>query len=137
MSCASQPEASSTGQAHSASPWLDARYEVNQAAYEAQVRLVGFEPGWHVLDAGCGSGSFLPQLAELTGPDGRLEAFDLAPDNIAVVEGRRQTWDFASRVSTCTGSILQLPYDDATFDAVWCANTTQYLSNDELAIALS
>lgn len=137
MSGVSQPEASSTGQAHSASPWLDARYEVNRAAYEAQVSLVGFEPGWHVLDAGSGSGSFLTQLAELTGPNGQLEAFDLAPDNIAVIEERRQTWDFAPRLSTRTGSILELPYQDATFDAVWCANTTQYLSDDELTVALS
>ncbi|HEX5505601.1 MAG TPA: methyltransferase domain-containing protein, partial [Thermomicrobiales bacterium] len=30
-----------------------------------------------------------------------------------------------------------LPYPDASFDAVWCANTTQYLTDEELATALA
>jgi 2-polyprenyl-3-methyl-5-hydroxy-6-metoxy-1,4-benzoquinol methylase len=60
-------EASSTGQTFAATSWLDIRFEVNRAAYEAQARAVGIQPGWRVLDAGCGSGGFLPILAELAG----------------------------------------------------------------------
>lgn len=31
-----------------------------------------------------------------------------------------------------TGSITALPYVSGTFDAVWCANVTEYLTDDEL-----
>jgi cyclopropane fatty-acyl-phospholipid synthase-like methyltransferase len=37
---------------------LDNHYIAMQAEYEEQLRWVGLEPGWHVLDAGCGGGSF-------------------------------------------------------------------------------
>jgi ubiquinone/menaquinone biosynthesis C-methylase UbiE len=129
--------ASSTGQAHTAAAWLDVHFEANRGEYEAQVRAAGIQPGWHVLDAGCGGGNFLPWLADLVGPTGRLAALDLAPDNIAIVEGRRAAWEFATPVETRVGSVLTLPYPDATFDAVWCANTTQYLSDVELDSALA
>jgi ubiquinone/menaquinone biosynthesis C-methylase UbiE len=130
-------EASSTGQTFAATSWLDIRFEVNRAAYEAQARAVGIQPGWRVLDAGCGSGGFLPILAELVGATGRLDALDLAPENIASVERRLGQWGLSERVATQVGSVLALPYPDATFDAVWCANTTQYLRDAELAAALA
>jgi arsenite methyltransferase len=46
------------------------------------IRSVGIKPGWRVLDAGCGGGSFLPLLAELVGKDGNVSALDPAPENI-------------------------------------------------------
>ena len=39
-------------------------------------------------------------------------------------------------MTTQTGSVLALPFPDASFDAVWFANVSQYLSDDELAKAL-
>ncbi|WP_368860646.1 methyltransferase domain-containing protein, partial [Mesorhizobium sp. GbtcB19] len=38
--------------------------------------------GWDVLDAGCGAGSFLPLICELTGSNGSVAGLDLAPENI-------------------------------------------------------
>lgn len=35
-------------------------------------------------------------------------------------------------VEVRTGSITALPYVSGTFDAVWCANVTEYLTDDEL-----
>jgi ubiquinone/menaquinone biosynthesis C-methylase UbiE len=34
------------------------------------------------------------------------------------------------------GSVTALPFDDGAFDAVWCANVLQYLSDAELLTAL-
>jgi hypothetical protein len=42
----------STGHDFSAPGWLDNHYVAMQAEYEAMLRWVGLEPGWHVLDAG-------------------------------------------------------------------------------------
>jgi ubiquinone/menaquinone biosynthesis C-methylase UbiE len=53
------------------------------------------------------------------------------------VEGRLVQWGLSERVATQVGSVLALPYQDAIFDAVWCANTTQYLSDAELEVALA
>lgn len=128
--------ASSTGQALTGGAWLDVHFESSRPEYEAMFRSVGIQPGWHVLDAGCGSGGFLPLIAEAVGPSGRIAALDLAPDNIAIVERRATAWADGPPIEGRVGSLLDLPYADGAFDALWCANTTQYLTDDELATAL-
>ena len=60
------------------STYLDAHFEACRPAYEAMLRSVGLEPGWRVLDAACGSGGFLPLIAEQIGPNGSIAAFDIA-----------------------------------------------------------
>jgi arsenite methyltransferase len=129
--------ASSTGQLMTDAGWLDAHFETCRPEYEAMLRSVGIQPGWHILDAGSGSGSFLPLLSELAGPSGRIAALDLAPDNVATVERRVAAWDLPTPVEARVGSVLALPYDDAGFDAVWCAATSQYLTDAELAATLA
>jgi ubiquinone/menaquinone biosynthesis C-methylase UbiE len=129
--------ASSTGQQYTDAAWLDVHFEADRPEYEAQLRAVGIQPGWHVLDAACGSGSFLPLLADLVGAGGRLAALDLAPDNVAVVERRVTQWGPPCPVEARVGTVLALPYADRSFDAVWFANTSQYLSDEELLTALA
>ena len=125
--------ASSTGQALSGAGWLDTHFEACRPEYEAMLSSVGIEPGWHVLDAGCGSGGYLPLLAGTVGPSGQVHAVDLAPDNVAIVQERLA----ASRALPCpveirVGDFAALPYPDDRFDALWCANVTQYLGDEEL-----
>jgi arsenite methyltransferase len=129
--------ASATGQALTSAAWLDDHFEASRPEYESQLRAVGIQPGWRVLDAACGSGSFLPWLAALVGPTGRLAALDLAPDNVAVVEQRVAESTLPCPVEARAGTVLDLPYADDSFDAVWFANTSQYLTDAELATALA
>jgi arsenite methyltransferase len=129
--------ASSTGQYATGAAWLDIHFEACRPEYEAMLRSVGIQPGWRVLDAGCGSGSYLPLIAEAVGSTGAITALDLAPDNVAVVERRVTDWDLAAPVEARTGSVTGLPYADDAFDAVWCAATTQYLTDGELAATLA
>ena len=129
--------ASSTGLLFTAGDWLDVHFEAERPVYEAQLRAVGIQPGWHVLDAGCGSGSFLPWLADLVGPTGSLFAIDLAPDNVALVEQRLAMWALPCLIEVQVGNVLTLPYPDDAFDALWFANTSQYLTDEELGTALA
>jgi ubiquinone/menaquinone biosynthesis C-methylase UbiE len=129
--------ASSTGQALTGAGWLDAHFETCRPEYEAMLSSVGIEPGWRVLDAGCGSGSYLPLLAELVGTSGYVASVDLASDNIALVEKRLAEWDLPCPVEAQTASLKALPYPDDTFDAVWCANTTLHFGNEELPSVLA
>lgn len=112
--------------------YLDTRFLALQPEYEAMLRGVGVQPGWTVLDAGCGGGSHVPLLSELVGPCGRVHALDPVPENIAAVEQVRATGRLPSPLDTHLGSGLAIPLPDASVDAVWCANVTQYLGDTEL-----
>lgn len=128
---------SSTGQMMTGAAWLDVHFAACRPEYEAILRSVGLQPGWRVLDAGCGSGSYLPLIAEAVGPTGTIAALDLAPDNVATVTRRVAAWALATPVEARAGSVLALPYEDDAFDAAWFAATSQYLTDEELATALA
>lgn len=127
---------SSTGQHLTSSAWLDTHFLAMQPEYEEMLRWVGLQTGWHVLDAACGNGSFLPLMTELVGPEGAISALDLAPENVQVVTERAQQSAWLAPVTARVGNIFDLPYADHSFDAVWCANTTQYLTDEELHTTL-
>jgi ubiquinone/menaquinone biosynthesis C-methylase UbiE len=46
---------------------------------EEVLKEVGIRPGFHVLDYGCGSGSYVFPAAELVGESGRVYALDIQP----------------------------------------------------------
>ena len=48
---------------------------------------VGIETGFHVLDYGCGPGSYIIPLAELVGESGKVYALDIHPLAIQKVQG--------------------------------------------------
>jgi SAM-dependent methyltransferase len=126
-----------TGHALAEANWLDVHFEAFRPEYEAMLRTIGLEPGWRVLDGGCGSGSFLPLLAELVGPTGHVTALDVSPDNLARVDERVASGSFTCPVATRAGTVTALPYPDDYFDAVWSANVSQYLTDEELTAALA
>lgn len=129
--------ASSQGHALADAGWLDVHFEAARPEYEALLRSVGLRRGWHVLDAGCGSGGFLQLIAAEVGATGQITALDLAPENLAAVEQRIPTWRLDCGVTLTIGSVLDLPLATDAVDAVWCANTSQYFSDDELAVVLA
>ena len=133
----SHGQRTSTGHEASSAEWLDLHFEANRPEYEAALRSTGMRSGWHVLDAACGAGNYLPWIADIVGPTGHITALDLAPENLDTVGQRLQrAWQIDTPVDIAEGSVLNLPYPDQTFDGVWFANTSQYLPDDELNRAL-
>jgi len=128
---------SATGQPLACTAWLDAHFEQSRSIYEAIVAATPLEPGWHILDAGCGPGSFIAALAGRVGPTGALSALDLDAANLAVAEQRVTASPVGCPVSFTMGSVTNLPFPDNTFDSVWCANVSQYLTDDEFHTALA
>jgi len=126
----------STGHKLSAGAHLDVHYLALKDEYDATLRAAGIRPGWSVLDAGAGNGVFLPLMAELLGAEGHIEALDLAQENVEAIEGLIASQQLACPIGTRTGDIIALPYETATFDAVWSANATQYLSDEDLTQAI-
>ena len=127
----------STGQAFSGADWLDIHFEACRPEYEEMLRFVGVPRGARALDAGSGSGGYLPLLSELVGDGGSVHALDLAPENVALVEERRAAGELPRLVEARVGTLTELPYPDDSFDVLWCANTTQYLGDVEFEGALA
>lgn len=97
--------------------WIDA---VPAGVVEAFVgvgnpfRLQRPEPGWSVLDAGCGSGFDAFVAAALVGSSGRVVGLDLSPEMLARA---RAAWPPAW-LEFIEGSLERLPFDDGFFDLV-------------------
>ena len=50
------------------------------------VKEVGIREGFHVLDYGCGPGSYVKAIAELVGKSGKMYALDINPLAIQTVK---------------------------------------------------
>lgn len=126
-----------TGHDLSEASWLDRHFAMAQPEYEAMLRSVGIQLGQRVLDAGCGSGSFIPLMSELVGESGHITALDMAQENIDQVNDRIAYENFNCPIITDVGSVTSLKYPDDHFDAVWCAAVCQYLTDEEFETMLS
>ena len=51
------------------------------------LKEVGIRTGFHVLDYGCGPGSYIVPLVELVGESGKIHALDVHPLAIRAVQG--------------------------------------------------
>jgi ubiquinone/menaquinone biosynthesis C-methylase UbiE len=88
---------------------------------------VGIKPGFHVLDYGCGPGSYIAPLAELVGESGKVYALDIHPLAIQKVQriaSRRKLANVETILSDCrTG----LP--DNSLDVVLLYDIFHHLSD--------
>ena len=124
-----QPSLPLTGSA-----WLEVHFEAMRGEYERMLRSVGIERGWRVVDAGCGTGPFLPLLRELVGETGEVLAIDQDAAAIARVQAQVESAGWRN-VRVRAGDVRRLDAATADLppcDAIWCANVTQYLDDDSL-----
>jgi SAM-dependent methyltransferase len=91
--------------------------------YEAALERTGLDPGWQVLDIGCGAGAFLHLVATSGGVAHGLDASEAL-----IAFGRNRLPDADLRV----GEMEDLPWEDATFDLVTGFNSF-FFANDMVA----
>lgn len=77
--------------------------------------MMSLNPGMHVLDAGCGLGGTARCLAREY--DCRVTGIDLTPEYIEVARLLTAHMGLEESCRFDVGSALNLPYDDAAFDA--------------------
>lgn len=92
------------------------------SATVAQAEMAGVSKGMRVLDAGCGVGGASRYLAHTYGC--RVEAIDLTPEFVKAAEEFNRLSGISDRVSVRHGSATDLPFEDQSFDLVWCQNVT-------------
>lgn len=92
--------------------------EFHTAGRDATLQLFQMlapEPHWHVLDAGCGLGGTSRALASEYAC--QVSGIDLTPEYVAIAEELTRRVGLAEKCTFETGSVLDLPYADNTFDA--------------------
>ncbi|MGQ9675662.1 MAG: class I SAM-dependent methyltransferase [Chloroflexota bacterium] len=75
------------------------------------------------LDAGCGIGQQSAMLAESIGSDGRVVGIDICSDHLSAAQEMATLRGLSGRLQFVQGSLAALPFADAAFDWVWCADT--------------
>ena len=88
---------------------------------------VGIGSGFHVLDYGCGSGSYISSLAELVGNSGRIYALDIHPLAIQMVQGIAAKKQLTNVETICSDCKTGLP--DNSLDVVLLYDTLHALSD--------
>lgn len=96
---------------------------IREPAMMAAIQALGLPPGSSGLDAGCGIGLHTVRLAEAVGSAGYVVGVDVMPEFLALGETRAEQDGLADRVMFQEGDIQQLPFEDDSFDWVWCADT--------------
>lgn len=109
---------------HGAPVWTQSR--------AARLTRATLRPGMRVLDAGCGPGFSLALLSDAIGAEGLLVGLDLNKDIIALARNRAEAKNI--RAELRQGDLHKLPFDNASFDAVWSERVLMYLDRPEIAV---
>jgi SAM-dependent methyltransferase len=104
------------------------------AASRAGFFLPALVPGMQVLDVGCGPGTITLGLADAVAPGGACTGLDMQPSQIEFA----RTGAAAAGVENVTfvvGSAYELPFADASLDAVFSHALFEHLARPEDAAA--
>jgi ubiquinone/menaquinone biosynthesis C-methylase UbiE len=96
------------------------------------LKEVGIKPGFHVLDYGCGPGSYIMPLAELVGESGKVYALDIHPlaiQRVQDIASKKQLANVETILSDC-----QTGLPDNTLDAVLLYDAFHHLSDPDVVL---
>jgi ubiquinone/menaquinone biosynthesis C-methylase UbiE len=96
------------------------------------VALARLQPGWRVLDAGCGAGAVLIQAARAVVPGGHVTGIDVASRMVARAAREAGSQGLGDSVTLRAGDAARPPFDPASFDAI-LASLVFYLLADPTA----
>jgi len=119
-------EALSTGKLKEVYGRIASRYDVQHALVTASSDQRGrrilveraVKEGDSVLDCGSGTGSTGIMAARKVGANGRVTLFDLSEDMLSLARQKVARENRRERVTFQTGDMINLPFDDGSFDVV-------------------
>jgi SAM-dependent methyltransferase len=98
-------------------------YRGRRTVLNRVVEDLGLPPGARILDAGCGSGRNMIELARF----GTVSAIELSQASVELARAR----DAGEVVE---GSVLEMPYADASFDLATSLDVIEHLDDDVAAL---
>lgn len=101
------------------------------ASIRAGLLVMGINPGEHVVDVGCGTGTLLRCLLDVLGPGGRVHAVDISP---RMIDKARAKID-DPRVSFAVTSAARLPVLDSSVDRIFCFSCWPHIDQPEPVLA--
>ena len=101
-------------------------------ATRAVLELAGIEPGSRILDAGCGIGGSSRLMADESGH--RVTGIDLSDEFIRAARALTESTLLSDRVEFRQGSILDMPFEDQSFDAVLCQHVLMNIEDKPAAL---
>jgi ubiquinone/menaquinone biosynthesis C-methylase UbiE len=96
------------------------------------LKEVGIKLGFHVLDYGCGPGSYIVPLAELVGESGKIYALDIHPlaiQRVKDIASKKQLANVETILSDC-----QTGLSDNSLDAVLLYDIFHHLSDSDVVL---
>jgi demethylmenaquinone methyltransferase/2-methoxy-6-polyprenyl-1,4-benzoquinol methylase len=94
-----------------------------EGAVRQAIQALQLEQGSVGLDAGCGIGTHTIQLGEVVGPRGKVTGLDISPGLLDFARKTAQQSEISERFDFQQGDMLDLPFEDNTFDWVWCKDS--------------
>ena len=91
------------------------------------LKEVGIKPGFHILDYGCGPGSYIIATAELLSKSGKIYALDIHPLAIQMVQNIASKKQLTNVKIICSDCKTGLP--DNSIDVVLLYDTFHNLSD--------
>jgi SAM-dependent methyltransferase len=98
-------------------------YRGRRRVLRAQLDRLPLGPGARLLDAGCGSGRTLDELARF----GRVAGVDISPVAVAAARARGHR-------NVRVAAIEALPFADASFDVVTCLDVIEHTPDDRTSL---
>jgi ubiquinone/menaquinone biosynthesis C-methylase UbiE len=111
----SAPKEGSERYLHGYEEWTKTWMQQRTAARELAFAVPHLRPGMRVIDCGCGPGSITIDVADIVAP-GQVTGVDIEPRQLEAARALALERGVRN-VRFETGSVYELPYPDASFDA--------------------
>ncbi len=99
-------------------------YRGRRRIIRAELDRLALPSGARVLDAGCGSGRTLQELADY----GHVSGIELDPDAAELARGR-------GLGEVVVGRLEELPWEPDTFDLITCLDVVEHTADDRLTLS--
>ena len=107
----------------------------NGARSQFALELLGARRGEHVLELGFGPGVDVARLWAHVGPTGRVAGADVSREMVRHARRRNRRAVTSGGVDLRCAEATALPFGDASFDAVYAANSPQFWGDLDVGFA--
>ena len=112
---------------------MDQLHRGGLATTRAQAAKLQISPEMRILDVGCGIGGPARYLANTFGC--HVTGIDLTDEFVEVAQMLTKRCELTYKTKFHQGNALELPFEDDSFDVVWCQNVTMNIENKARLLA--